>query len=425
MKKIDMNKNETRKTYKKEIDRLYGDGTFTTRQAYLAIASSGLPESTWSGMYALLRKHCLVERGVMTFKDRCGVDTSKPSKEVSKAKVKKSLASDRELLTEQVVAPIATAPKKDLTVKTASNTVVNLIPKKDPTYVTWGHFKDIKSILESKIFYPIFVTGLSGNGKTSMIREVCAKLKRDMVRVNITVETDEDDLLGGFRLVNGETVWQDGPLVVAMKTGAVALIDEVDLASHKIMCLQPIMEGQPIYLKKINEVVYPAEGFNIVATANTKGKGSADGRFMGTNILNEAFLDRFSATFYQEYPSTAHECKILKKQFASKEMKEDDFVEKLVKWADVIRKSFKEGAVDDIVTTRRLIDVVKSYSIFGDKMKAITMCLERFDDETRDSFADLYTKVDSGASFNDDGSEVGTGVTIEEVKEDEDDQVPF
>ena len=210
-----------------------------------------------------------------------------------------------------------------------------------------------------------------------------------------------------------------------MKTGAVALIDEVDLASHKIMCLQPIMEGQPIYLKKINEVVYPAEGFNIVATANTKGKGSADGRFMGTNILNEAFLDRFSATFYQEYPSTAHECKILKKQFASKEMKEDDFVEKLVKWADVIRKSFKEGAVDDIITTRRLIDVVKSYSIFGDKMKSITLCLERFDDETRDSFADLYTKVDAGVTFNEDGSELNNEVIIEEENGDDDDQVPF
>jgi hypothetical protein len=307
-------------------------------------------------MYSLLRKHCLVDRGVLTFKDRCGVDDSKPTKEVAKQKVQKSVADDRALLNESVVAPVAPAKKVDLTVKSTTNTVMNLIPKKDPTYVAWGHFKDIKSILESRIFYPVFVTGLSGNGKTSMVREVCAKLKRDMVRVNITVETDEDDLLGGFRLINGETVWQDGPLVVAMRTGAVALIDEVDLASHKIMCLQPIMEGQPIYLKKINEVVYPADGFNIIATANTKGKGSADGRFMGTNILNEAFLDRFSATFYQEYPSTSYEAKILKKQFATKELTEDDFVDKLVKWADVIRKSYKEGAVDEIVTTRRLIE---------------------------------------------------------------------
>jgi hypothetical protein len=421
MKQIDMTKNETRVIYKKEIDRLFGDGTFTTRQAYLAIASSGLPESTWSGMYALLRKHCLVERGVLTFKDRCGVDESKPTKEVAKKKVQKSVADDRALLNETVVAPVV-PNKVDRTVKTATNTVMNLIPKKDPTYVAWGHFKDIKSILESRIFYPCFVTGLSGNGKTSMIREVCAKLKRDMVRVNITVETDEDDLLGGFRLVNGETVWQDGPLVVAMRTGAIALIDEVDLASHKIMCLQPIMEGQPIYLKKINEVVYPAEGFNIIATANTKGKGSADGRFMGTNILNEAFLDRFSATFYQEYPSTAYEAKILKKQFAIKEMTEDDFVDKLVKWADVIRKSFKEGAVDEIITTRRLIDVVKTFSIFKDKMKSITLCLERFDDETRDSFADLYTKVDSGVSFDEEGKDE---VVVEEVDLSDSEKVPF
>ena len=423
-KKLDMTKTETRRLYKAEIDKLYGDGEFTTRQAWEVCQKGikGLEESTWSGLYALLRKHCLAKRGVLSFKDRCGIDDSKPSKEVIKKKVQKSVADDRALLNESVVTP--TTPKKDLTVKTASNTVVNLIPKKDPTYVTWGHFKDIKSILESRIFYPIFVTGLSGNGKTSMIREVCAKLKRDMVRVNITVETDEDDLLGGFRLVNGETVWQDGPLVVAMKTGAVALIDEVDLASHKIMCLQPIMEGQPIYLKKINEVVYPAQGFNIVATANTKGKGSADGRFMGTNILNEAFLDRFSATFYQEYPSTAHEAKILKKQFAQYELKEDTFVDNLVKWADVIRKSFKEGAVDDIITTRRLIDITKTYSIFTDKMKAITLCLERFDDETRDSFADLYTKVDAGVTFNEDGSELTNEVVIEEVK-DEDNEVPF
>ena len=254
-----------------------------------------------------------------------------------------------------------------------------------------------------------------------MIREVCAKLKRDMIRINITVETDEDDLLGGFRLVNGETVWQDGPLVVAMKNGAVALIDEVDLASHKIMCLQPIMEGQPIYLKKINQLVTPVEGFNIVATANTKGKGSSDGRFMGTNILNEAFLDRFSATFYQEYPSVAHETKILKKQFSLYDIVEDDFVDKLVKWADVIRKSFKEGAVEDIVTTRRLIDITKSFSIFKDKMKSVTMCLERFDDETRDSFADLYTKIDSGVSLEDlnkDEEEVS-------FEEDNDKEVPF
>ena len=364
----------------------------------------------------VLEKYCSTdEKNVYTFKDRC--DNS-----VDKKPSKKTIKTDWDILNEETVSPTPEVEKVEL--KTVADTVLNLIPKKDPTYVTWGHFKDIKSIIESKIFYPIFITGLSGNGKTSMVREVCAKLKRDMVRVNITVETDEDDLLGGFRLVNGETVWQDGPLIVAMKTGALALIDEIDLASHKIMCLQPILEGQPIYLKKINQVVYPAEGFNVVATANTKGKGSADGRFMGTNILNEAFLDRFAATFYQEYPSTSSEAKILKKQFAKYEMNEDDFVDKLVKWADVIRKAFKDGAVDEIVTTRRLMDIVKTYSIFNNKMKAITMCLERFDDETRDSFADLYTKVDAGASYEEITAEAGVE-SDHEVQEDDDDGVPF
>mgnify|MGYP000278861832 CR=1 FL=1 len=425
MKKVDMNMSELRSTYKKEIDKLFGDNTFTKEEAKDAVISSGLDKSKWAGLSQLLKKYCSTdEKDVYTFKDRCGSQSEvKVKKETVKKEVKKSIKKDMEILN-SVSTPAPTpevAQPAVLSMAKLKPSIVNLIPKKDPQYVAWGHFKDIKSILESKIFYPIFVTGLSGNGKTSMVREVCAKLKRDMVRVNITVETDEDDLLGGFRLVNGETVWQDGPLVVAMKTGAVALIDEVDLASHKIMCLQPIMEGQPIYLKKINEVVYPAEGFNIVATANTKGKGSADGRFMGTNILNEAFLDRFSATFYQEYPTTSSEEKILKKQFAKYELSEDDFVSKLVKWADVIRRSFKEGAVDDIVTTRRLIDITKTFSIFNNKMKAISLCLERFDDETRDSFADLYTKVDAGASFEDISAEAG--IVEEEVNED--DNVPF
>jgi MoxR-like ATPase len=436
MKKINMQMSESRQLFKKKIDELYGDGTFTRDQALDALLSEQ-PQSKWYNLHVnILKKYCSTdEKNVYTFKDRCE-DSEKPSKETVKKEVKKTIKKDWDIISEKevLVNEFDNSPKSspspsdwvkeeketsniEFKVKTASNNIINLIPKKDPQYVAWGHFKDIKTILESKIFYPIFVTGLPGNGKTSMIREVCAKLKRDMVRVNITVETDEDDLLGGFRLVNGETVWQDGPLVVAMKTGAVALIDEVDLASHKIMCLQPIMEGQPIYLKKINEVVYPADGFNIVATANTKGKGSSDGRFMGTNILNEAFLDRFAATFYQEYPTVQSETKILKKQFALKEMNEDDFVDKLVKWADVIRRSFKEGAVDEIITTRRLIDIVKTHSIFNNKMKAITLCLERFDDETKESFADLYTKVDAGASFEDIAAEVGVEVEEEQTEE--------
>ena len=417
------NKEQYAEQFKAAIIKQFGSEVFTAKQANAMSAELGFSKSgTKEKIYLTCLQPNTVSRGKYAFAENHSFDVKveKPTKEAVKKEVKKTIKKDWDIISEKEVlvnefdnSPSSTPSPSDwakeekevstveFKVKTATNTVVNLIPKKDPQYVAWGHFKDIRTILESKVFYPIFVTGLSGNGKTSMIREVCAKLKRDMVRVNITVETDEDDLLGGFRLVNGETVWQDGPLVVAMKTGAVALIDEVDLASHKIMCLQPIMEGQPIYLKKINEVVYPAAGFNIVATANTKGKGSSDGRFMGTNILNEAFLDRFSATFYQEYPSTSFEEKILKKQFAIYEISEDDFVSKLVKWADVIRRSFKEGAVDDIVTTRRLIDITKTFSIFNNKMKAITLCLERFDDETRDSFADLYTKVDAGASFED------------------------
>ena len=396
----------------------YGHDEFTRKQVYEICENLGFSTTELRQVKRKVLPTIKVSRGTYSFPEDHNFDDleEKVSKEDVKKEVKKSIQKDMDIINEPVVAPTQDSQPAVLQMAKLKSSIVNLVPKKDPQYVAWGHFKDIKSILESKIFYPIFVTGLSGNGKTSMIREVCAKLKRDMVRVNITVETDEDDLLGGFRLVNGETVWQDGPLVVAMKTGAVALIDEVDLASHKIMCLQPIMEGQPIYLKKINEVVYPADGFNIVATANTKGKGSSDGRFMGTNILNEAFLDRFAATFYQEYPTVQSETKILKKQFALKEMNEDDFVDKLVKWADVIRRSFKEGAVDEIITTRRLIDIVKTHSIFNNKMKAITLCLERFDDETKESFADLYTKVDAGASFEDIAAEVGVEVEEEQTE---------
>ena len=409
MKALDMTTSGTRIAFKKEIDKLYGDGTFTLQQAKGALESCGEDlKSKWPAIYKIvLKRHCEVEPGLFSFSGDANVSDQKNKVEEKRD----TLKADWDVLSE---------PVKPKVVAKAESVSLNLIPKKDPQYVSWGHFKDIKTVLEKKLFYPIFVTGLSGNGKTSMIREVCAKLKRDFIRINITVETDEDDLLGGFRLVNGETVWQDGPLVVAMKTGAVALIDEVDLASHKIMCLQPIMEGQPIYLKKINEVVYPQHGFNIVATANTKGKGSEDGRFMGTNILNEAFLDRFSATFYQEYPSAAYESKILKKQFQVHDIKEDDFVDKLVKWADVIRQSYKEGAVDEIITTRRLIDITKSFAIFNDKMKSVMMCLERFDTETKESFSDLYTKVDAGVSLE----EVDDTEDAQPV-ENKDDQVPF
>ena len=280
------------------------------------------------------------------------------------------------------------------------------VPEKFPGYVAWGNFNTVKDVIKSKIFYPLFITGLSGNGKTLMVQEVCARLNREYVRANITIETDEDDLIGGFRLLNGETVWHDGPVVTAMKRGALLLLDEVDLASNKIMCLQPVLEGSSIYLKKIGKWVHPAEGFNVIATANTKGQGSDDGRFIGTNIMNESFLERFPVTVEQSYPTNKIEEKILTNELAKQDKVDEGFVGNLVKWADVIRKTFYEGGIDEIISTRRLVHIVNAFGIFDDKAKAITMCISRFDTETRDSFLDLYTKVDSGVSVEDIVNEV-------------------
>jgi len=270
------------------------------------------------------------------------------------------------------------------------------VPEKFSGYVSWGNFNTVKDVIKSGIFYPMFITGLSGNGKTLMVKEVCAKLKREFIRANITVETDEDDLIGGFRLLNGETVWHDGPVVTAMKRGAVLLLDEIDLASNKIMALQPVLEGSSIYLKKIGKWVHPAEGFTVIATANTKGQGSDDGRFIGTNVLNEAFLERFPVTIEQSYPTAKMETKILDNELGKHGIEDAEFSSNLVKWADVIRKTFYEGGVDEIISTRRLVHIVGAYSIFKDKPKAIELTVNRFDAETKDSFLDLYGKIDAG-----------------------------
>ena len=274
------------------------------------------------------------------------------------------------------------------------------VPDRFPGYVPWGNFNVVKEVIKSGIFYPMFITGLSGNGKTLMVSEVCSRLKREYVRANITVETDEDDLIGGFRLLNGETVWHDGPVVTAMKRGALLLLDEIDLASNKIMCLQPILEGSSIYLKKIGKWVHPTPGFNVIATANTKGQGSDDGRFIGTNVMNESFLERFPVTIEQSYPTNKIEEKILVNELAKHDKVEGEFVVNLVKWADVIRKTFYEGGVDEIISTRRLVHIVNAFSIFDDKLKAISMCISRFDTETKESFLDLYSKVDAGVSVD-------------------------
>ena len=278
------------------------------------------------------------------------------------------------------------------------NPTESLVPSKDPLYVPFGHFNDIYSIVKSGLYYPAFVTGLSGNGKTFMIEQACAKAKREFFRVNITVETDEDDLLGHYALIDGNTVWQDGPVVKAMERGAVLLLDEIDLASSKIMCLQPVLEGNGVFLKKVNRFVSPSKGFTVLATANTKGKGSEDGRFIGTNILNEAFLERFPITVEQEYPAMSVERKILDKVFASLDVDAGDFSERLVTWADIIRKTFYEGGIDEIIATRRLVHIANAYAIFGDRKKAIELCIARFDEDTKTSFLDLYTKVDEQVS---------------------------
>ena len=285
------------------------------------------------------------------------------------------------------------------------------VPEKFDGYVSWGNFNTVKDVVKSEIFYPLFITGLSGNGKTLLVKEVCAKLKREFIRANITIETDEDDLIGGFRLLNGETVWHDGPVVTAMKRGAILLLDEIDLASNKIMCLQPVLEGSSVYIKKIGKWVHPKKGFNVIATANTKGQGADDGKFIGTNILNEAFLERFPVTIEQSYPTAAMEKKILNNEFGKHGIEDSEFADNLVKFADVVRKTFAEGGVDEIISTRRLVHIVGAYAIFDDKLKAIEMCVARFDTETKESFVDLYSKIDAGVDIE----------TMNQTPEDSDD----
>jgi hypothetical protein len=283
-----------------------------------------------------------------------------------------------------------------------------IIPTISQEYVPWGHFSDIESLLKSKNFTTIYITGLSGNGKTTMVEQICAKLKRECFRVNIVGSTDEDDLFGGLRLVNGDTVWQDGAVIQAMRRGAVLLLDEVDLGSEKLMCLQPVLEGKGVYIKKKNEWIVPADGFCVVATANTKGKGSEDGRFVGTNIMNEAFLDRFDFTYEQDYAPKTTEKKILTKAMKKYGVEDDNFVEHLINWAEMIRKSYKEGAVNEIISTRRLINICKAYSVFKNKVKAVNISLARFDRETQDAFMSLYKKIDGDLQAAVDGAAAST-----------------
>ena len=324
------------------------------------------------------------------------------------------------VVSEPVSTKTETAPETNTVNQAAyvvSSLTGNIVPTKDPVFVPWGHFKDIKSIVTSKQFYPIFITGLSGNGKTMNVQQACAASKRECIRVNITIETDEDDLLGGYRLQDGQTVWQNGPVIEAMERGAILLLDEIDLASNKIMCLQPILEGNGVFIKKINKFVKPAPGFNVIATANTKGQGSEDGKFIGTNILNEAFLERFPITIEQSYPSNKNEIKMLENVMTQKGLTKDidkKFADNLITWADIIRKTFYEGGVDEIISTRRLVHIVDAYAIFKDKMKSIQMCTNRFDNDTKTSFIDLYTKIDGG-------EDVSTWLNTSETEEQDSD----
>jgi hypothetical protein len=313
----------------------------------------------------------------------------------------KSAGRATPVVQQQSVSAVAMAPVAqvvNLASRRAQNVTESFVPQKNGTYVPFGFYNDLKNIISSRIFYPIYITGLSGNGKTMMIEQVCAALKRELVRVNITKRTDESDLIGSYELIDGSTVRREGPVLTAMRRGAVLLLDECDLGTEDILCLQPILEGKPYFDKKTGEVVHPAAGFTVLATANTKGKGSDDGRFIGTNILNEAFLERFAVTVEQDYPPANTERKILEKNFAELGISDDVFIERLITWAEIIRKSYADGAVDEIISTRRLVHISKAFSIFNNRLKSIEMCLNRFDTDTKTAFLDLYTKVDAEAT---------------------------
>jgi cobaltochelatase CobS len=352
-------------------------GNVVTRQQLVDLSSEGFSRHFW------------IEN------DKYRVGRGKYELPLAEFGIDLNLASNVVEMPKQTPAPVAQKPvAKISTVGRVEEGAV--IPKVNPLYVAFGFFDKMKAIVNSKRFYPVFVSGLSGNGKTFMVEQACAQTKREFLRVNISPETDEDDLVGGFRLIDGETKWFDGPVIQAMKRGSVLVLDEIDRGSNKLMCLQGILEGKGILIKKTGEFVDPVEGFNIIATANTKGKGDETGRYMAATILDDAFLERFPITVEQEYPSTSIETKILKKVFASLSIQDEEFATNLVKWADIIRKTFEEGAIDELISTRRLVHIAEAYTIFGDKMDAIQYCINRFDGETKTSFLDLYTKIDAG-----------------------------
>ena len=367
-----------------EISKRFGNVDFVTKAQIEVFAEErSLPTPTF-----LLN--------AKTFHDMYRVAGTPAIEETAEQLISSMSEDSPEIVTEEAVADMGQVlPFHNPNIaQISTDSKESLHPKVDPTYVPFGFYNDLKMIIASKMFYPVYITGLSGNGKTLMVEQVCADLKRECVRVNITKETDETDLIGSYELVDGNTVRREGPVIVAMKRGAVLLLDETDYGSERLLCLQPILEGKPYFDKKTGVLVYPAPGFTVCATANTKGKGSDDGRFIGANVLNEAFLERFAITVEQEYPSMAVERKILINNFAQNKVRDEKFADYLVAWADVVRKSYLDSAVDEIISTRRLVHIVKAYAMFNNRLKAIELCLNRFDTETKTTFLDLYTKID-------------------------------
>jgi hypothetical protein len=375
-----------KKLFVEAAAEMFGNGsTITKDNARVAAEKAGVPFPTW------FRKGCSV--GYNQFK--------LPELDVP-AFVADTVAAVEAPAVDTVMNLVASNMEKQ-----------NLVPAPFEGFVPLGNYSNLKKIVKSGMFYPVFITGLSGNGKTLMVEQLHAELGKELIRLNITIETDEDDLLGGFRLVNGETKFVPGPVIEAMERGCTLLLDECDLGSNKMLALQPVLEGKGVFLKKVNKWITPKDGFNVIATANTKGKGSEDGRFIGTNILNEAFLERFAITVEQPYPTAAVEKKIVVGSMKKYGEVDEEFATNLVTWAEVIRKTFYDGGVDEIISTRRLDHIVKAFTIFKDKMTAIEMCVARFDEDTKESFIDLYTKVDAGVLTNAENSEE-TAVETEE-----------
>ena len=409
---MNVNMTPARKNFVEKAQSEFGEGAVLSRDQVVGVKEKN--SLGWPSWFVRAPYKC--GRGMYklpTMDGNLDIDVSIPA--VSESVVAEDATVS--LATHATAARVESAEMVTNVIEFPQNSTESYVPSKVEGYVKFGHYNDVKTIKKSGQFYPIFITGLSGNGKTMMIEQIHAELKKELFRVNITIETDEDDLIGHYALVDGRTVWQDGPVTMAMERGATLLLDEVDLASNKIMCLQPVLEGNPLLIKKEGRIVRPKAGFTVMATANTKGKGSEDGRFIGTNILNEAFLERFPITMEQEYPSMSVEKKIVTKLMTNLGCLDEEYAGKLVDWADLIRKTFYDGGVDEIIATRRLVHIIHAFAIFKDRMKAIQMCTARFDEQTKETFMDLYSKLDETVSVPSDEEGESSEKTEEETNQ--------